>query len=312
MDEHLRDLEIAASSGDPGAQARYEHAYERIHGKGTYWKYRNLQRAIEAGKERAEIVDEAEALINTLVSNQEPSDQFWVDLHEILESLYDNGELDFFYGYAPGSGDSDAIVFSANWNTETQYNSETGETILIDNSMARLGELLEKLPKVDLPWSDTTSHCDGCMKAISSNPTHWGWTPAYAVLDGSIMCQGCLQEDPVELFEFILRNADTALSPSLNINPSEHGYTQLPINYESGMYPYQNDDPGTVGTNLQQIGIERYFFAIEGTGQFDVDWVVWLENDELLEWLEEAIEENDLDLDLTLESAIQLVIESLP
>jgi hypothetical protein len=310
MDKHLRDLEREAT--DPESRKHFEHAYERVYGKGSFWKYKRLQRAIEAGEERGEIVDEAETLINTLRPNQEPSDQFWIDLHDVLLPLYENGELDFYHGYAPGSGDSDARVFSANWNTETQYNSETRESIVVDNSLARLGELLENLPKVDLAWCDTTSHCDGCMKAISSSPTHWSWTPAYAVLDGSIMCQGCLQEDPAELFEFILGNADTSLSPSLNINPSEHGYTQLPINFESGMYPYQNDDPGTVGTNLQQLGIERYFFAVEGTGQFDVDWVVWLENDELLEWLEEAIEENELDVDLTLEEAIQRVIELLP
>jgi len=284
MDEELRRLERLAAQGDHEAAEAFRIAYDRIYGEGSYWRMRSLQRQEEQRQERRQIVDDIEQLIKLQGEDPEELPQpFWAELYEILRPLSDSGEINQYDGYAPGSGDPDVVVFTADWNTETRWNADTNQHIVLDDSLSRLGELLESLPNTEIDWSDQVDGCGECYKAIETQPTSYGWTPPYAfVEDVGNVCQGCLQGDPEAYLVDLEGSTNSALSPSLGIDPSDHGYQQIPQEYETGWHPGQTDSPETVSQILgNQLWMERYFFAIDSTGQFDTQWSVWIHTEEL-------------------------------
>jgi len=308
MDEELRRLERLAATGDPEAAEAFKTAYNRIHGEGSYWRMRSLQRKEQQRQERRQVVYDVERLINQQGEDLEELPQpFWNELHEIIEPLIASGDINQYDGYAPGSGDPDVIVFSADWNTESRWDAEQNQSIVLDDSLNRLGELLEALPNTDISWSDQIDYCGECYKAIETQPTHYGWTPPYAfVEDVGNICRGCIQEDPENYLISLEGNTENALTPSMHINPSDHGYVQVPQEYETGWHPGQNDSPVTVSQTLgNQLWMERYLFAIDSTGQFDTQWSVWIHTEELEGLTERAFDhfEDTVPEDVDMEEA---------
>ena len=308
MDKELRRLERLAIEGGHEEEAAFRYAYDRAHGAGAYWRMRGLQRQEAARQGRRGIVDAVERFIKQQGDDpEELSQEFWNGISELLGPLSDSGEVNQFDGYAPGSGDPDVKVFTADWNTETRWDAEHNQSIVLDDSLSRLGELLESLPNTEIDRSDQVDGCGECYKAIETQPTHYGWTPPYAfVEDVGNVCQGCLQNDPEAYLVDLEENDNSALSPSLGIDPSDYGYQQVPQEYETGWHPGQNDSPTTVRHTLSdQLWMTRYLFAIDSTGQFDTQWSIWIHEEELeglteraFDHLEEAVP-SDIDMEAT-------------
>jgi len=290
MDEELRRLQrVAASSGDPEAEDAFKAAYERAHGKGSFRAFLAEQQREARFRELRESVDGVEEFLS------DPPEDYFPKLLEMLRPLLESGDLYHYDGYAPGSGDPDVQVFAANWNTATHWDGE--KHIELDNSMSRLGELLEELPGVEINWSDQVTDCADCYRAIETQPTHYGWTPPYASTEYGPSCQGCIQSDPESyLTQYLEGNPDSALSPSLGVDLAEQGYVAVPQEYETGFHPGQNDNPATVSQVLgEEIYIERYVFAIDYSGQFDTHWSVWIHEDALIAVAENAFDHLEIE-----------------
>jgi len=294
VDEPLRKLERLARMGGPDDIERFRVAYDRAYGSGAYYRRESITRKAQEATERRQVVNDVEAAIH---ANQGASAQTLLGIiAPLLTPLLERGEIDYYNGYAPGSGDPDVIVVTADWNEDTEYDPETRERRVIDDSLHRLGDLLGNIPGVVIDWSDGVSMCGGCNRAIETQPTSYGWTPPYFITDGDILCTGCIQDDPQPLLDELQGTTGT-LSPALNINLGAHGYTQIPSEFQSGFHPGQNDSPQAVANLLGQLGLEHYIFAVDDVGQFDSSWSVWVEDQELQNWLWEANEEIENDID---------------
>jgi hypothetical protein len=312
VDEYLRKLERLAQGGDPADAERFRHAYDRAYGSGAFWRRESQIRQEHQRQERRQIVNEVEAAI-LAHGEQLPINIFqeiiFQEIATILMPLLEAGEIDIYHGYAPGSGDPDVIVVTANWNTETEYDRETGTHRELDNSLSRLGDLLERIPGVETDWSDGISRCDGCNRAIQTQASSWGWTPPYVVTEGEIICTGCIADDPGPVVAS-LQGTTNMLSPSLQIDLGEHDYTQIPCEFESGFHPGQNDSPQAVADLLRQLGLTNYIFQVEEVGQFDAEWSVWVEDQQLQNWLWEADQDEEL-ADIDVDEAAQYVAHLL-
>lgn len=296
MDEYLRNLERLAQSGDPDAQRQFHHAYDRAYGAGAFNQRQYQFRLEQERQTRRIVVDQVTALIS---EHEKYPDQFGPitqavvrQIIGILTPLLERSEIDFYDGWATGSGAANVIIFTANWNEETQYNRETGEHQVLDNSLHRLGDLLERLPEVEIAWSDCISRCSECNRCIVTEAQYYGWTRPYVILEGEIICTGCIQNDPQPLLDYLEGNTQEALVPALNIDLAQHGYTRLPIEFQSGLHPGQIDTPQAVAELLDQLGLEEHFIVqVSEVGQFDSHWYMWIDNDSLQDWLEDAWED---------------------
>lgn len=297
IDEDYRSLERKMASGDLEDEEleRFRAVYDRTHGEGSFLRHQRELREAAYELERAEeqqqrdnITLELESYLNGL--NGDPDFQ---EINDILEPLYENGDVNYYAGYAPGSGNDEEHVFVADWN---HFNG--------------LDRLLENLPGTEVDWEDMSSRCNGCNRLISAHPTHYGWTPAHAYLENEgDFCRGCLQEDPAPLFEQ-LAGSNQALSPGLEIDPEDHGWVRFAEGFETGHHAYQNDDPNTIAQNFRSFGFEGFLFVITSTGQFDTNWEVWISPEAALGWLENILNDMEYeDIETEVEAEEGLAVE---
>ena len=323
-DEELRNLEREAQA-DPEARLAFEHAYRRAFGAEgllqkmeeyedyrTEWRYQQLYDEVHGrGAFKRRTRQEVLAVLQRYLAK--PGVNEWRDVSDILQPLLEDGEIDWYDGYAPGSGDPDVLVVVANWNEEDTWDAETRTRTVVDSSLRDIGNLLQAAGlNVELDWSDTVTRCGDCGKAISTNPTSYGWTPPYAVVDSDILCRSCIQGNPSDYLSSLEVEADRALMPSLEINLSDHGYLKIDADYETGFHPGQNDSPKEVAKKLKALGLSKYIFEITDSGQFDISWTVWISRDEL----EEAVFELTADFEdkpeeITVENLLAAILAIL-
>ena len=129
-----------------------------------------------------------------------------------------------------------------------------------------------------LEWSDEWTSCCYCGKAVRTQPDSYSWTPSFILGDCEILCSDCL--DPDDHLAGLEGNYNKALTIN-SIDPANHGYVLLEAGFESGFHPGQNANPRTIGKNLIALGITRFLFKIDDTGQFDTTFSVWIHQDEL-------------------------------
>ena len=179
-------------------------------------------------------------------------------------------EVQFFAGYAehgytdPESG----LIATGNWNR----NYRTG-----DNTMKRVVELFDKLG-IECEWSDEWDSCSDCGKLFRTSADSYGWQRAYYDFGGERICCECVR--PEEVLEDLEGKSHSALT--LDIDPSEYGYVKAnDEDYENGWYGGQNDSPEEIAKSLRELGVERYLFVIDSTGQFDMHFSVWVHESEM-------------------------------
>ena len=103
-------------------------------------------------------------------------------------------DIQFYDGYAePGYDDPECgIIATGNWNDVSIYDRETGKFVKVDNTVVRVGRLLERLG-VSLEWSDEWTTCCQCNKLVRTSPTSYGWQPSYISICGDSTCEDCTQ-----------------------------------------------------------------------------------------------------------------------
>jgi hypothetical protein len=180
--------------------------------------------------------------------------KLWMD--EVQERY--EVEAVWYPGYANGNDNGPKGIIAANWN-------RVG---------AGIGDLLERAGYTT-DWCDAVCSCGDCGKAIQTQADHYGWKPEYVVGDGDIYCEDCTAKDPEFLIEDLRGNPDKALTLE-SVNLAEYGYTRVEQTFENGFHAGQDDSPKAIAKNLRARGIEDFIFVLDSTGQFDMQFSVWV------------------------------------
>lgn len=175
----------------------------------------------------------------------------------------------FSEGYAePGYENPESgIVVSANWN----YNDVTG-----DKTMPQLANVLDVLG-VAIEWCGEWTDCCECHRALRTSPDSYAWCPSYVCSDGWLTCLEC---SDVEEHFMNLEGDDGGINQIEQFDPSENGYLLICDDFENGLHPGQDADPKMIAKLLRGSGFKRFIFNLDGKGQFDIDFSVWMHKDE--------------------------------
>lgn len=184
-------------------------------------------------------------------------------------------------GYAPGeectlSAGMKGILF-ADWNDKTHYDQETGQFVVTDDTMPRLGELAKE-QGYELEWGDEWDTCQKCGLAVRTSPNSYSWQAAFwRAEEGDLTCESCvLKHYSSEYVQAMTNNPTHAIT--LDIDLKKHGLRQVnQAAFESGLHHGQNDDPRTVYTTLRKAGVNEVVFSVGSVGQFDIAFSVWVD-----------------------------------
>lgn len=172
-------------------------------------------------------------------------------------------------------------VVTGNWNDKTRYRKESNDFETLDNTPSRFARLFEKLG-LEVDWEDEYTSCSDCGGAIRTVHDSYGWQPEYIEMNCDTICNDCLMKDK-SLIEEYLESKEGDSRTALNnndINPEDFGYHKLDIDFEHGFHHGQDADPKLIGKALDKVGVSRYLFVITGVGQFDIDFTVYIHEDE--------------------------------
>jgi hypothetical protein len=224
----------------------------------------------------------------------------------ILEVLrnYADGYFQLHEEYAEPGYDSpeSGLIATGNWNSQTTrrkvYDKPIPDWLTvknpdetyehIDNTMPRIGAILEKLGAV-LEWEDEWEICEECHKLVRTQPDSYSWKRSYWLDDCDLHCHECIRDDPEEYLEHLEGNPKTA--NTLDLDLEEHEYRKVDADFENGLCGGQCDDPKIIAEGLRKLGVERFIFEIDGVAQFGLSFSVWVHESEwnkTISWLDPA------------------------
>jgi hypothetical protein len=208
-----------------------------------------------------------------------------MDLDEALEYLSEKAtwhgqdELDSIVwaeGYAePGYSlaEGKVGVVLANWNEETKYDPVTGPKV-VDSTMKWAAVMLEKRG-YSTEWSDEWEQCDECGKIFRTTASYYGWKLSGWIDEGgSAFCRDCLDID--EYLEFFVGKTWKAVSLD-DIDLTAHGFVEVKRGMQRGLHEGQAANPDKIGRVCRQVGIDRFLFRLDDSGQFDVEFSLWVD-----------------------------------
>jgi len=228
-----------------------------------------------------------------------------MDTSTILQILYNYAEgCDFqvhFNGYAePGYTDpKSGLIVTGDWNPRSWDEPIPKEDLL----MPRIGVILGKLG-AELEWYDEWRACMGCGGLVRIQPNSYGWTPSYWAENGTgLYCQTCVLDAPEDYLGYLEDNPKAANTLALDLG--EHGYVKIDKEYENGFYPGQSDDPKVIAESLRKQGIRRFVFDIDGVGQFDCAFSLWIHKSECPKLGSTEIESKGVDIAAAMQAALK-------
>ena len=211
------------------------------------------------------------------------------------QSLYRLEDIALYPGYAePGYDDPPSgCIALGDWNSVSKWDEEKRQFVTIDDTLPKLAKKLEAIG-VELEWEDEWASCDCCGKIFRTSPNSYGWQLSGVIEDGLCLCHECL--DPEDHLRG-LENQDRKCNTIGSIKPKDYGYVCIQEDFENGLYGGQCADPRAIAKILRGIGITRFLFNLDDTGQFDITFSVWLHNSEInkLEIAKRAIAEGNTD-----------------
>lgn len=188
-------------------------------------------------------------------------------------------------GYAePGYTDSEVATVLGNWNCPPDEPWVPSEVVDPEHEDTEVGEVLTlgralELLGCELEWEDEWTTCNDCGKLVRTSPDSYSWTRSYCELEGDIVCSDCVKRDPSDFIKSKVGNDRSCITFDFDLEP--HGFVRLAYHLQNGLYGGQQADPKVIGKALRKRGISRYLFVLDSVGQFDLDFSVWVDKDEL-------------------------------
>lgn len=166
-----------------------------------------------------------------------------------------------------------------NWNNVDRYDDERHERVDVDDTMSRLANVFERMGW-EVEWEDEWAVCDNCGKAVRTQADSYHWQGYYWANydDGVLVCGDCVKDDPQEYIDWLDGKVKHAMTiPGIDL--TQFGYRLYKDEYESGLHPHQTDDPVKIAKELRAKGINHWIFVIDGVGQFDIGFSVWVKEE---------------------------------
>lgn len=182
----------------------------------------------------------------------------------------------------PGYDDPESgIIAFGNWNSVQRYDQKSRKFVEDPHNRAweSLAKALERVG-VELEWEDEWSTCGACGGAVRTSPDGYDWTPSYIDSDGERTCIECVRENPGDHLDYYVGDPKRAITSGM-IDPKDHGFTKIIGDLEAGFHDGQDADPEVISKGLRKLGVERFLFTIDSNGQFDIEFSVWVADDEL-------------------------------
>jgi hypothetical protein len=181
--------------------------------------------------------------------------------YEWIEEVCQGGDFDLLSptAYAePGYRDPKKAILLADWNRVSRTSSRWLEAA---------GYALE--------WSDEWSECGDCYRAVRTQGDSYSWKRSYAILDGEICCADCVAKGPGAYLASLRGDAGKVHTLD-TVNLAKHGYVKVSRDFENGFHRGQDDSPNAIAAVLAGLGVEDFIFSLDGVGQFDVRFSLWL------------------------------------
>ncbi len=189
-------------------------------------------------------------------------------------------------GYAePGYKDPDSgVIATGNYNDITKWDKETNQSVVLDNTPRRVGDLLEKAG-VELEWSDEWDACSRCGKLVRTSPDSYSWQRSYVGdPDGSgeSICCECVENDEDIRQDYLqsIEGEDNHCVTLDGIDLEENGYKLIKDDFENGFHAGMDASPANIAKLLREVGCTRYLFRLDEASQFYCGFSVWLHKDE--------------------------------
>lgn len=198
-------------------------------------------------------------------------------------------EIQFYSAYAePGYDDpASGIIALGDWNDANERNPEYEDDKRqspwrkADSYVSRVARVLEERYGVELEWCDEWCSCSDCNKLVRTNPDSYCWTRAYVEQDGDIVCHECAAKDAPHILDSFENKPKKAITADLGIDPGAHGYKCILKDLENGFHEGQAADPSVIAAELRKLGVNRFLFSIDSTGQFGIKLSCWVHEEEI-------------------------------
>ena len=169
------------------------------------------------------------------------------------------------------------LIFES-WDDVGKFTKEVKSFLKLDDDTSDYD--LEKLLETNFVFSDEYTICDDCNAVIRTSPDSYHWQPNFYIGDGFIVCEKCFNSESDYQEAYILEkinNPKTAINGLISENQLEElGFSKYNNDsYENGWYNGQADDPQTIYNSLEN-DYNEIVFLIDGVGQFDVHFSVWV------------------------------------
>lgn len=217
-----------------------------------------------------------------------------------------------FDGYAePDYDDPKGAIVTANWNHDKE---KIIKATFVDpdeddaDEMCTVADALGKLG-CEIEWLDEWDTCSNCNKLVRIRGNSYHWTCFYWRNDaaGDCICGQCIEKDETLRNDYLdsrIGSTDNCLT--IPIDLEEYDFVRLPQDFESGWHHGQDANPKKIAAALLARGIERFVFNLDGVGQFDAAFSVWIDKSYDLQ----ALPRNETRADVSPSEQLRLYLQS--
>lgn len=178
----------------------------------------------------------------------------------------------------PGYSTNKQAILFGNWNKLNRWDDGMKQHITIEPDNKIWMRAVKALGLVaELEWEDEWTTCSCCGNAIRTQADSYGWTRSYHMAECEIICCECIPKQAAAVLEDYVADSRKAIAHSLGINPSNHGFVKVDMEFQNGLHPGQDSDPKKIAAALEKRGIDRYVFTLDSVGQFDATFSVWVD-----------------------------------
>ena len=156
-----------------------------------------------------------------------------------------------------------------------------GDLVVVSDHWHDLDPRIEDLLRskgYETYFRDSMDYCHGCNKFCHLQPSCYGDLELPVIFDGELLCPDCVRDEPESYIEILDHNPDQANHLLDDSTLEDLGFRQLDNGYESGFHPGQDDDPNKIYNKIKDK-FDHIIFSIDGAGQFDMTFSVWVKDD---------------------------------
>jgi hypothetical protein len=129
---------------------------------------------------------------------------------------------------------------------------------------------IEDVLCISTEWSDEWSTCDGCSRAVRTQPDCYSWKASFADFGGELLCTDCIEDYPGNY----LKHVANELRDGTLLDLESHGFIRVTRDeyhrWGNGLYDHHDDDPRAQIDLLNTAGFDVAFELFPS--QFTMEW----------------------------------------